>query len=457
MNLLVLLAIQIISIKSFELIDYSREPYALVQLDTAFLYEENEMLLHVFNMTTIIEKFEKYKERALQCIVNSPRIHFLLEKCESEINQLTTHRTKRSLDFIGSAIKFIAGTPDHYDMMTVQNRINDLIENNNKMNIILSNKFENINGEFIDSEYLIEMVEHELSQMIHTINLAKAGILNTSILDLDEVREILKKEISYDAPLMELLEYSTVKIMQINSSYVVMIKYPKIAKKCMLYAVKPIELRHGKLGLEDFAANCNNTYMTVKNCKKYVATNICQMHTHTCTEELLNGINTNCTMVREHMLPLDEVDDGRIIVHGSHNINNFTRTGTYLILFNDSVTIDNRTFTNEKTFVSMYLRSNRPVQYNILDIMDSQDEELRMKGLKIIDQIPIQFEDHPIRSTLITIIVIIIIIIMIHYCLKTWAMYNAYAERREREKSNEVMKALFSEKLGTISFKKGES
>lgn len=61
------------------------------------------------------------------------------------------------MDFIGSTIKFIAGTPDHYELLMVQKKINDLIENNNKMNIILSDKFGNINGEYIDMEYLIEM------------------------------------------------------------------------------------------------------------------------------------------------------------------------------------------------------------------------------------------------------------------------------------------------------------
>lgn len=61
---------------------------------------------------------------------------------------------------------------------------------------------------------------------------------------------------------------------------------------------------------------------------------------HTCTQDLLNGVATNCSLIRERMLPVDEVDDGKILLHGNHTIDEINRCGTYLVLFNDSVSIN---------------------------------------------------------------------------------------------------------------------
>lgn len=457
MKLTIVFCLQMIAIQAFELVNYTKEPYALIQLETAFLYDETEILLHVFNTTNLIDKFHKYKEKAEKDTYQNPRIKLLLKKCESQIDQLITHRGKRSIDFLGSVIKFVAGNPDHGDLIEIQKRINDLVENNNRINIILSDKFKNINGEYIDMEYLIELMDHELSQILYTINLAKAGILNTSILNLDEVRAIIKKEVSFDAPLMELLEHATVKVVQINATYVVMIKYPKITQKCMIYAIRSIETEFGKLELEKSAANCNETYITVKDCRKYVGSNICKTQAHTCTEELINGINTNCTMIREHMLPIEEIDDGRVLMHGTHDVNNFTKIGTYLALFNDSIRIDGHTYINDGTYVSRYLRSNRPVEFGILDIVDGQNENLRMKGLTIIEKIPIEVETHPIRTFFILTAAIIIIIYSVKYGFKAWKMYSWRADRRQRDRSNELMRNLIATKLGTISINGGES
>lgn len=108
---------------------------------------------------------------------------------------------------------------------------------------------------------------------------------------------LIKVEGAFDAPLMEVLEHSTFKILQAESVYVLLIRYPRITHKCMLYRIKPIEGPNGKLYLEDFAAFCNGKYQTVRNCKKYISSNICMSYEHACTQRLLNGMTTNCTVI----------------------------------------------------------------------------------------------------------------------------------------------------------------
>lgn len=109
-----------------------------------------------------------------------------------------------------------------------------------------------------------------------------------------------------------------------------MIKYSKIEEKFKFYGIRPVELLTGKLQLEEFAMFCNQTYnISVLQCRTYVNTNICRYRGHSCTEKLLNGFKANCTVIEEHMTQIDEVDSGKIIIHGTHLINNITKIGTY--------------------------------------------------------------------------------------------------------------------------------
>jgi len=47
------------------------------------------------------------------------------------LSQILPSRTKRGINELGTLWKWIAGTPDHDDLITVQNKIDDLIQNNN--------------------------------------------------------------------------------------------------------------------------------------------------------------------------------------------------------------------------------------------------------------------------------------------------------------------------------------
>lgn len=223
-------------LRAFEIIDYSNEPYALIPIETAYLFKENGSLFHIFNMTELEEKFKKYQHLVYTTDTwRDNKLSLLMDKCKDYIDQLTIHRNKRGIDFLGSIFKFITGTPDHDDMILVQTKLNDLIENNNKLSVINSRLAKHIEHLTRPGEnhldLLFEWLAFELSQIIETINLAKMGILNTAVLNLNEINQIIKEEKKFDAPLLEILEQSEFKILQINSIYVLLIKYPKIEEK----------------------------------------------------------------------------------------------------------------------------------------------------------------------------------------------------------------------------------
>lgn len=70
---------------------------------------------------------------------------------------------------------------------------------------------------------LDDWIPNELTQIIHTFTLAKMGILNTAILDLKEINQIIKAEGNIKAPLMQILEHATFKILYSELVYVLLI------------------------------------------------------------------------------------------------------------------------------------------------------------------------------------------------------------------------------------------
>jgi len=60
------------------------------------------------------------------------------------VSQISPSRAKRGINGIGTLWKWIAGTPDHDDLITVQNKIYDLIQNNNNQYVINSKLFKEI-------------------------------------------------------------------------------------------------------------------------------------------------------------------------------------------------------------------------------------------------------------------------------------------------------------------------
>lgn len=451
------------SISTFELVDYSNESYALIPIEHAYLYRENGTLFHMFNVTEIEQKFIRYREMMYNLPeLGNGRLALLMERCGEYLDQLALHRIKRGLNFLGTGIKFITGMPDHDDMLLVQQKLNDLIENNNHLAMInshLQGSLEHLTDNTARHrvEILFEWLASELSQIIQTINLAKVGVLNTMVLGLQEVNRLTRTERNYSAPLMEVLGHSTLKILQVDSVYVLLIRYPRIEQKCMLYSVKSIERKMGKLKLEGNAAYCDNEYLVVRNCGRYVNANICSYSKHTCTQELLNGQNTKCLAVREHMPPIEEVGNGKILIHGEHKINSITRQGTFLVLFNGSITIDNLNFTNDEDLVLEYLQSNKPTQYEILEIIESQDANLKIPTLTIIEKIPIEIGTHPIQATIFLFIIVTVTIFLLHYFLRLCKLYNTYRIRKDVERRSALAGTLLAERLGTISFNGGRS
>jgi len=98
--------------------------------------------------------------------------------------------------------KWLAGTPDHDDFIKEQNKINELIEYNNKQSIInskLFNEIESLSEDFkkvfIDQDlplrkHRLRLLTLDLLNLIDTITLAKIDVFNTKILNNEDINII---------------------------------------------------------------------------------------------------------------------------------------------------------------------------------------------------------------------------------------------------------------------------
>jgi len=154
----------------------------------------------------------------------------------------------RSLDFLGTALKVIAGTPDaaDFDMLKVsearliesnnrqaiintqtQNKINELTEAVNK---IIKAKQNNI----VDTSHLYEVLLArnrilitEIQNVMLTVTLAKANIINPAIFNQNDLKSVFVDHPT-EVPIISLLEASNIRVLKSDSIIHVLIAYPKI-------------------------------------------------------------------------------------------------------------------------------------------------------------------------------------------------------------------------------------
>lgn len=121
------------------------------------------------------------------------------------------HRVARSLDFLGTALKVVAGTPDAADFLKIRITEAQLVESNSRQIAINSETQKQINkltdtinniikarkNDLIDTPHLFEallarnrMLSTEIKNLILTITLAKSNIVNPTILDHADLKSL---------------------------------------------------------------------------------------------------------------------------------------------------------------------------------------------------------------------------------------------------------------------------
>jgi len=145
---------------------------------------------------------------------------------QNMLDELTVHhRMAKSLDFLGSALKVVAGTPDVEDLYKIKTNEAALIEANNRQVVINTETQKHINqltdtlnkilkekrDGLVDSGHLFEtllarnrILISELQNCMLTITLAKKHIINPVIFNHNDLKSIFDEQLT-EVPIVSLI------------------------------------------------------------------------------------------------------------------------------------------------------------------------------------------------------------------------------------------------------------
>lgn len=337
------------------------------------IYNDHKYIIHTTNLSEykiIIQEIEQILNEPSGLQWQKDTLSQQVTEITHVINTLETpRRLARSIDFLGSVLKFIAGTPDHDDYEKLLTKENTLIENSNQQTKINSQFQERINeitdrinallkGDNIRQnenesllQYLIDRNNHiinSLNNIVLSVILAKNDMINPLILDDLEMKHIID---SGNSPISisNLLSAAKVKILQNSNVIYYILKIPNIQNFCNLMKIFPVSHNDKIIELEfNQAADCVNRIQPLTECSNTTdaSMKICKPTNPKCLTQLLNTNVASCATESSHHLELvQEVDEGTIILNDvantkivdQHQIN---VTGTFLLTFTDSVLIN---------------------------------------------------------------------------------------------------------------------
>lgn len=356
-----------------------------------------------------------------------PLYPFIAEEINNAIstinNIIPTNKHKRSLDFIGSAWKWVAGNPDHDDLVAIDGKFAEVIENNNQQYVINQNILEKINNitqisnsimkalkgsnDFqtvliLQYKFKIDIIKEEIGNIKQAIHFAKNNIINTFILSNQEVHKINKIFVEENIPfnsLEESLNFAEIQIAFRENILIYIVKLPITDSEiCNSFILKPLsknetilKVNFGKI------LKCNEKYYGLENdCKLINKIRICKqneivkLENEYCIRNLLENKPYDCIVTNtEHIKKIEEISNGLILLNdfkGNISIENNIRylNGSYLLkIFNDTVKINNLSYSALET------HSLRPLPA-LIKHSNSRSEFEEVLSLKFLKELNIK-------------------------------------------------------------------
>lgn len=369
-----------------QILDYSNSQIIAINTGMAKIQNGNFKLIHVIEL----DKYEKLITELRPILKNHftenqllfPYLNHELLHIQDLLNNLKPHKIRRSLDFIGSAWKWIAGNPDHEDFEIIKDKINNVLENNNKQVIINQlhndriNNITTITNDIINAikkdnsltdqlalniQFKLKLIKEELVNIGYAIHWAKSGIVNSIMLSKSEIKlatDTLDKEnLPYATP-EEALDFADVKIITNSSCLFYIISIPLTTKEIYeKLLIKPIKRNNvaNEIKYNVILKNNEDTFGIIKNCKTINNLSICNKNSivnisnSTCIPNLLKSLESTCDKINNHHIPnIEEVSEGILLLNqfnGIINIENisYNLNGTFLIKFHNVTIIINGT------------------------------------------------------------------------------------------------------------------
>lgn len=345
--------------------DYTTAHVIPIDQGKVAIFDDYAYLVHTIN----VSDFQLMLQQSIDLVpklAGTPMYGDLLKQQHDEIHHILRTlqipgRHIRAIDFLGSALKFVAGTPDHDDYKLLLTKQNQLIENNNrqnKINSVLQDRINEISAQinlikkrFLDNtviknditplfEYLSNrnnLIVNYLNNIVLSIVLAKNNLINPLILDEIDINHLINIE-NLQISISNLLLVAKIKILQNSNVIHYILKIPKISKLCTFLKLYPVSHNDTivKLPITQ-AAKCEDVTYPVSECVKTTSENICKPVASNCLSQLLNNNTAVCPTENSHHLPsFQEIEDGMIILNDVYptklqDQQTITIKGTFLV------------------------------------------------------------------------------------------------------------------------------
>lgn len=355
-----------------KIIDYSDTYFMAVTDGQVATYKYHDYLIHQTNLTEY-ELAMRESEGIIDQLSDARATGMIREQIR-EIQRLldmlrVNRRSARSLDFLGSALKFIAGTPDHNDMELLTTREDLLIQNNDRQAVVNSamqdrineltervNTMQNYGGSNAIKEDDLVMFEllamrngeiiSFLDNLALSIILAKENIIHPAILDNVYLEKKFESRV-VPISINDRLRVSNVSVIQNNSLIYYVIKYPIFTNFCEYLKVFPVIHNNSIIRLEiNQASKCPDYTLPITSCTNIGTSKICRETTDNCLSQLLNNNSASCsTQSAENVPPIQWVTNGLILLNNVYETNIFEEdtikvNGTLVVVFTNNVTIN---------------------------------------------------------------------------------------------------------------------
>ena len=449
MNLILLKVLLVTAVQGLNIFEY-KTPLVSLKEGRGWIINGNFKLIHVINLTHFEYMLEKLTQVVNDNIKEQDRklvIEFHLSQAYDRLKLLRNKpsRKTRSINWIGSAWKWIAGNPDATDWNQVLQTEKEIAANNDlqykinnklletaqemtqKLNAIIgriNNGIKDIISDKIQQDLLNEIlvVKGEINEIVRACQMAKNGLINTNLLDKEEIGRLINEveTLPYSNEI-EAIEYGTPSVFTNETMLLYILSMPKIRSeefnllrtRASIYDGKQIDLNFDKILI-----NHKETYGIVSNCFSMNNMTVCRESSlkkipeHDCVTRLLKGGPATCTYRSNSREVIELINGDTIFVtnfEGKIKSSNISRElkGTFIIqMQNETIHLNNQTFTSLAT---ISLQALPPALVNITKREEKLDlgfvHNISLENIKRLGDLHENFKMSIVSETIIVLLI----------------------------------------------------
>lgn len=456
--------IALVRLEYLELRNLMNDPILLLKTNDCKLQTGYIKIIHPINITNLENNVYLFSKLARQIDREIPISNLILQKSRELVNNLhqlkpmKARRTKR-WDTLGTAWKWIAGSPDADDLKIINTTLDNLITQNNqqtRINNIINIRIDEmtttvnrlIEQQSMENKILLKEMDaitlllymdttnNILEDLEDTILRTRIELANSKLLSLKEILtiETLLNEqgIKTQFP-EEALNFAKPKIATRGDLLLYILQIPKVKGNCEVIQIIPLTVQNTVItDLPPYVVRSGNDLFSTTNPSSTIQQDtFLEPLRDNCSVQIISGRESHCNATFDNSTRIVLVANNKILINnakGSHMKSNCgphdrSLNGNFIISFyNCSVQINEQLFTSEEllgntkelqgAFPSLAIKWNIAKQHDIPQIHDQTiDNRMQLEHVKLK-----QFEHRNLLlaafgglSTMMVIIIIITI------------------------------------------------